>query len=78
MRVLLLPQDEISIDKLSMPDEENHMSLHGARSNTILAWLVKEYMTALLTPSGHWGQMPRQQAAGPVLKLRWTPLPGLP
>jgi IS1 family transposase len=37
----------------------------------------KEYTTALLTHFGQWVQPPRQQATGPVPKLRWMPLPQL-
>jgi IS1 family transposase len=38
---------------------------------------VKEYATALLTHFGPWVQPPRQQATGPVSRLRWMPLPQL-
>src|SRR6266446_4502310 len=34
----------------------------------------REYMTALLTHSGHWMQPPRRQATGPLPKPRWMPL----
>jgi len=37
----------------------------------------REYMTALLTHSGHWMQPPRRQATGPLPKPRWMPLPQL-
>jgi IS1 family transposase len=37
----------------------------------------REYMTALLTHSGHWVQLPRRQATGPAPKPRWIPLPQL-
>src|SRR5713101_7718452 len=37
----------------------------------------REYMTALLTPYGHWGQLPRRQVTGPTPKPRWMPLPQL-
>jgi IS1 family transposase len=37
----------------------------------------REYMTALLTHSGHWVHPPRRQATGPVPKPRWMPLPQL-
>jgi IS1 family transposase len=37
----------------------------------------KEYMTALLTHYGHWVQLPRRHASGPIPKLRWMPLPQL-
>ncbi len=37
----------------------------------------KDYTTALLTHFGHWVQPQRRQATGPVLKLRWMPLPQL-
>jgi IS1 family transposase len=37
----------------------------------------KEYSTALLAHFGHWGQLPRRQAAGPAPKPRWMPLPAL-
>jgi IS1 family transposase len=36
-----------------------------------------EYMTALLTHYGQWGQPERRQAKGPTLKPRWMPLPSL-
>jgi hypothetical protein len=38
---------------------------------------LKKYMTALLAHDGHWVQLPRQQATGPVPKPRWMPLPQL-
>ena len=60
------------------PTRQRERRMQGFKSPGHAQWFLKEYRTALLTPSGHWGQMPRQQAAGPVLKLRWTPLPGLP
>ena len=34
----------------------------------------KKYTTALLTHFGQWVQPPRQQATGPVPKLRWMPV----
>jgi hypothetical protein len=37
----------------------------------------REYVTALLTHYGQWGQPPRRQATGPVPKPRWMPLPAL-
>src|SRR5438270_11924199 len=37
----------------------------------------REYLTALLTHSGHWVRPPRRQAQGPAPKPRWMPLPGL-
>jgi IS1 family transposase len=37
----------------------------------------REYMTALLTHYGQWGQPERRQAKGPTLKPRWMPLPSL-
>ena len=37
----------------------------------------REYMTALLTPYGHWMQPPRRQGKGPLPKPRWLPLPQL-
>jgi hypothetical protein len=37
----------------------------------------RAYMTALLTPYGHWGPPPRQRAQGPAPKPRWMPLPQL-
>jgi hypothetical protein len=37
----------------------------------------REYLTALLTHSGHWVQPTRRQAPGPVPKPRWIPLPQL-
>ena len=37
----------------------------------------KEYMTALLTHSGHWVQPERQRVQGPAPKPRWMPLPHL-
>jgi hypothetical protein len=37
----------------------------------------REYMTALLTHYGHWVQLPRRQATGPMPKPRWMPLPQL-
>ena len=37
----------------------------------------REYATALLTHCGQWGQPARRQAAGPVPKPRWMPLPQL-
>jgi IS1 family transposase len=37
----------------------------------------REYMTALLTHYGQWGQPERRQAKGPALKPRWMPLPSL-
>src|SRR5215510_14162435 len=37
----------------------------------------KEYLTALLTHCGQWGQPERRQAKGPVPKPRWLPLPQL-
>ncbi len=37
----------------------------------------REYMTALLTHSGHWVQPPRRQGKGPMPKLRWMPRPQL-
>jgi len=37
----------------------------------------REYLTALLTHSGHWVQPKRRQATGPVPKPRWMPLPQL-
>jgi IS1 family transposase len=37
----------------------------------------REYMTALLTHYGYWGQPPRRQATGPTPKPRWMPLPQL-
>src|SRR6266446_1840440 len=38
---------------------------------------VRESLTALLTPYGHWLQPPRRQATGPAPKPRWLPLPQL-
>ena len=35
------------------------------------------YMTALLTPYGHWVQSSRRQDKGPPPKPRWMPLPRL-
>jgi hypothetical protein len=37
----------------------------------------REYLTALLTHYGHWVQLPRRQATGPVPKPRWMPWPQL-
>jgi IS1 family transposase len=37
----------------------------------------REYLTALLTHYGQWGQPPRRQAPGPAPKPRWMPLPQL-
>jgi hypothetical protein len=37
----------------------------------------KEYTTALLTHSGHWGPPERLQARGPLPRPRGRPLPGL-
>jgi IS1 family transposase len=37
----------------------------------------REYMTALLTHYGQWGQPERRHAQGPVPKPRWMPLPQL-
>jgi IS1 family transposase len=37
----------------------------------------REYMTALLTPYGQWGQRSRRQDTGPPPKPRWMPLPQL-
>src|SRR5207302_2828141 len=37
----------------------------------------REYLTALLTHYGHWGQPPRRQATGPTPKPRWMPRPQL-
>src|SRR2546428_12346765 len=37
----------------------------------------KEYLTALLTHYGQWGQPARRQATGPLPKPRWRPLPQL-
>jgi IS1 family transposase len=37
----------------------------------------RESLTALLTHYGHWMQLPRRQAQGPVPKPRWMPLPQL-
>src|SRR5438105_15125873 len=37
----------------------------------------REYMTALLTHYGHWGQPPRRQAKGTRPKPRWMPRPQL-
>jgi hypothetical protein len=37
----------------------------------------RESMTALLTHSGHWVQLPRRQATGPMPTPRWMPLPQL-
>src|SRR5262249_12608080 len=37
----------------------------------------REYVTALLTHYGSWGQPPRRQATGPAPKPRWLPLPQL-
>src|SRR3989442_5470387 len=37
----------------------------------------KEYATALLTHFGQWVQPERRQAAGPMPKPRWVPLPQL-
>jgi hypothetical protein len=36
---------------------------------------LREYLTALRTPSGQWVQPPRRQAQGPAPKPRWRPLP---
>src|SRR5206468_10584996 len=36
----------------------------------------REYLTALLTHYGHWLQLPRRQATGPLPKPRWMPLHG--
>jgi hypothetical protein len=33
----------------------------------------REYLTALLTHYGHWVQLPRRQAKGPLPKPRWMP-----
>jgi hypothetical protein len=38
---------------------------------------LKEYTLALLAHYGHWGQVPRRQAAGPAPKPRWMPVPQL-
>jgi hypothetical protein len=37
----------------------------------------REYLTAFLTPYGHWGQRPRYRATGPGPKPRWMPRPPL-
>jgi IS1 family transposase len=37
----------------------------------------REYITALLTHYGYWGQPARRQATGPAPKPRWMPLPQL-
>jgi transposase-like protein/IS1 family transposase len=37
----------------------------------------REYLTALLTHYGHWGQPERRQGKGPKPKPRWMPLPQL-
>jgi hypothetical protein len=37
----------------------------------------REYLTALLTHSGHWVQPERRQAQGPAPPPRWVPLPQL-
>jgi IS1 family transposase len=37
----------------------------------------REYLTALLTHYGQWGQPPRRQSKGPMPKPRWMPLPQL-
>jgi IS1 family transposase len=37
----------------------------------------REYVTALLTHYGRWGQPPRRQATGPRPKPRWLPVPQL-
>jgi hypothetical protein len=37
----------------------------------------RAYMTALLTPFGHWRQPPRRQDKGPMPKPRWMPVPQL-
>ena len=37
----------------------------------------REYLTALLTHSGQWIQLPRRQAHGPAPKPRWMPQPQL-
>ena len=37
----------------------------------------KEYTTALLTHFGHWVQLLRRQAKGPLPKSRWMPMPQL-
>src|SRR3989442_12848935 len=37
----------------------------------------REYLTALLTHYGQWGQRARRRAQGPAPKPRWRPLPPL-
>ena len=37
----------------------------------------REYLTALLTPFGHWVSPQRRQATGALPQPRWMPLPGL-
>jgi IS1 family transposase len=37
----------------------------------------REYLAALVTHDGPWGQSERSQAKGPMPKLRWRPRPGL-
>src|SRR5919109_4080980 len=37
----------------------------------------KEYLRAVLTHYGHWIQLPRYGATGPLPKPRWLPLPQL-
>jgi hypothetical protein len=37
---------------------------------------LREYVTAVLTHSGHWVQPARRQDKGPAPKPRWMPLPG--
>jgi IS1 family transposase len=37
----------------------------------------KEYVTAVLTHYGHWVQLPRSWATGPMPKPRWLPVPQL-
>jgi IS1 family transposase len=37
----------------------------------------KDYLTALLTHYGQWGQLPRRHDKGPAPKPRWMPLPQL-
>ena len=42
-----------------------------------LTYGFREYLAALVTPYGHWGQSEHPQAKRPMPKPRWLPRPGL-
>jgi transposase-like protein/IS1 family transposase len=63
---------------LAMAQRMVHQVVQVLASGCIPLFLTdgyKDYLTALLTHYGHWVQLPRQRAHGPMPKPRWMPCP---